>query len=67
MKDAEKSWKLVLKLPEKYRRVVYLHYFEGYTAPQIGKILSKNVNTVYTLLTRARQMLKKELGGDDGE
>lgn len=57
----------VLKLPEKYRRVVYLHYFEGYTAPQIGKILSKNVNTVYTLLTRARQMLKKELGGDDGE
>ena len=55
----------VLKLPEKYRRVIYLHYFEGYTAPQIGDILGKNVNTVYTLMTRARQPLKTELGGED--
>ena len=55
----------VLKLPEKYRRVIYLHYFEGYTAPQIGDILGKNVNTVYTLMTRARQLLKTELGGED--
>lgn len=54
----------VLKLPEKYRNVIYLHYYEGYSAPQIGEILSKNVNTVYTLLTRARELLKKELGGD---
>ena len=54
----------VLKLPEKYRRVVYLHYFEGYTAPQIGKLLNKNANTVYTLLTRARQLLKNDLGGE---
>ena len=54
----------VLKLPVKYRRVVYLHYFEGYTAPQIGKLLNKNVNTVYTLLTRARQLLKNDLGGE---
>lgn len=55
----------VLKLPEKYRRVIYLHYYEGYTAPQIGEILGKNVNTVYTLMTRARQLLKTELGGED--
>ena len=54
----------VLKLPPKYRNVIYLHYYEGYTAPQIGEILSKNVNTVYTLLTRARDLLRKELGGD---
>ena len=58
----------VLRLPEKYRRVIYLHYYEGYTAPQIGKLLGRNPNTIYTLLTRGRQMLKKELGGDeDGE
>ena len=25
----------VLALPEKYRRVIYLHYYEGYTAPQM--------------------------------
>lgn len=53
----------VLRLPEKYRKVIYLHYYEGYTAPQVGKILGKNVNTVYTYLQRGKQLLKKELGG----
>ncbi|WP_367924037.1 RNA polymerase sigma factor [uncultured Ruthenibacterium sp.] len=52
----------VFALPEKYRRVVYLHYYEGYTAPQIGSILGKNVNTVYTLLTRSRKLLRHTLG-----
>ncbi len=55
----------VLSLPQKYREVVYLHYFEDYTAPQIGRILHKNVNTVYTLLTRSRQLLREKLGGDE--
>lgn len=54
----------VLSLPRKYRDVVYLHYYEGYTAPQIGKLLGKNVNTVYTLLTRSKGMLREKLGGD---
>lgn len=55
----------VLALPPKYRDMVYLHYYEGYTAPQIGQILKKNVNTVYTLLNRAKQALRETLGGDD--
>ncbi len=55
----------VLALPPKYRDVVYLHYYEGYTAPQIGQILKKNVNTIYTLLSRAKQALRETLGGDD--
>lgn len=55
----------VLRLPEKYRQVVYLHYYEGYTAPEIGRILGKNVNSVYTLITRARQLLKQALGGEE--
>ena len=54
----------VLRLPEKYRQVVYLHYYEGYTAPEISQLLRKNVNTIYTLLNRARQLLKEELGGE---
>ena len=54
----------VLSLPRKYRDVVYLHYYEGYTAPQIGELLGKNVNTVYTLLTRSKGMLREKLGGD---
>ncbi|WP_366776892.1 sigma-70 family RNA polymerase sigma factor, partial [uncultured Gemmiger sp.] len=43
----------VLALPVPYRDVIYLHYYEGYTAPEIAGILGKNVNTVYTRLTRA--------------
>ena len=54
----------VLALPQKYRDVIYLHYYEGYTAPEIGRILGRKVNTVYTDLTRARERLRAMLGGD---
>lgn len=54
----------VLALPEKYRDVVYLHYYEGYTAVEIGKLLHKNPNTIYTHLTRAKAELKEALGGE---
>lgn len=54
----------VLALPQKYRDVIYLHYYEGYTAPEIGRILGRKVNTVYTDLTRAKGRLREMLGGD---
>lgn len=57
----------VLQLPAKYKDVVYLYYYEGYEAHEIAKLLHKNVNTVYTLLTRARQRLKRVLGDDADE
>ena len=38
----------VLKLPEKYRNVIYLHYFEGYSAVEIAGILGRKENTIYT-------------------
>lgn len=65
--DHREVLEAVLALPDKYRDVVYLHYYEGYTAPEIGTILHKNPNTVYTLLTRARDELRKMLGGEDFE
>lgn len=65
--DHREVLEAVLALPDKYRDVVYLHYYEGYTAPEIGTILHKNPNTVYTLLTRAREELRKMLGGEDFE
>ena len=55
----------VQELPGAYRDVVYLHYYEGYSAPEIAGILGKNVNTVYTQLTRARGLLRQALGGED--
>ena len=54
----------VLALPAKYKDTIYLHYYEGYSAGEIGKILGKKENTVYSLLSRGRTMLKKALGGD---
>lgn len=63
--DHREVLEAVLALPSKYRDVVYLHYYEGYTAPEIGQILGKNTNSIYTLLTRSRQMLREKLGGDE--
>lgn len=57
----------VLSLPPKYKDVVYLHYYEGYSAVEISNILGKNVNTIYTLLSRARARLKEALVGDGFE
>lgn len=61
--DYRDVWEAVFALPQKYRDVVYLYYFEEYTAPEISRILGKNVNTVYTLLTRSKQLLREKLGG----
>lgn len=61
--DGRETLEAVLSLPQKYRDAVYLHYYEGYTAPEIASILGKNVNTVYTRLGRARSLLREKLGG----
>jgi len=57
----------VLRLPPKYKNVIYLFYYEGYTAVEIAKILGKNENTVYSWLSRAKKQLKTELGGESIE
>lgn len=59
--DHREVLEAVLSLPEKYRIVIYLHYYEGYSAPEIGKLTGKNVNTVYTLLNRGKLLVKEAL------
>lgn len=51
----------VLRLPPKYRVVVYLHYYEMLSTQEIGSLLHISQSNVTTRLSRARQMLKKEL------
>ena len=56
-------------LPPKYRAVIYLYYYEGYSAPEIAGLLHRNVNTIYTWLGRAKALLRTALeegGGEDG-
>lgn len=55
---------VVMKLSSKYRNVLYLYYYEGYSTKEIAKILKVNVNTVKSQLIRGRKLLKKKLGDD---
>ncbi len=52
---------IVMTLPEKYRTVLYLYYYEGYSIKEIAGILKKNENTVSSLLQRARAKMKSKL------
>ena len=54
-------WEHILSLPEKYRMVLYLHYYQGYTALETAEILGKNPSTVRTWLVQARWKLKEIL------
>jgi RNA polymerase sigma-70 factor (ECF subfamily) len=53
------------KLPQKYRTVIHLHYYEGYQIDEIAKITNASVGTVKSQLHRGRQMLKSILEGDE--
>lgn len=57
----------VEQLPSHYRAVIYLYYYEGYQASEIGHILGVPTATVHTRLARGRAKLKDLLGGDDYE
>ena len=57
----------VEQLAPHYRAVIYLYYYEGYQAAEIGHILGVPIATVHTRLARGRAKLKDLLGGDDYE
>lgn len=52
----------VLSLPEHYRIIVYLYYYEEYSTHQISNALKIKETTIQTRLSRARDKLKKALG-----
>ena len=49
------------KIPDKYKSVLYLYYFEEYSVDYIAEILGKRPSSIYTLLDRGRAKLKKVL------
>lgn len=51
----------VYALPVKWKNVLLLYYFEGYTVKEIAKITSLSENAVKKRLQRAREALKMEL------
>ena len=66
--DGDSVLEAVKALPENYRNAIYLHYYEGYTTKEIGKILDSKENTVLSWLSRGRAALRKEMiGGFEDE
>ena len=51
----------VQSLPESYRTVIHLYYYEGYSVREISDLLKKKENTVKSLLKRGREQLRKEI------
>ena len=52
---------LIMKLPEKYRTVIFLHYTEGFSIEEISKICLVGLSAIKMRLVRGREMLKKEM------
>lgn len=57
----------VRALPANMRNVMHLHYFEGYSIPEISEILKRKPNTLYSDMNRARRRLKAVLGDHDDD
>jgi RNA polymerase sigma-70 factor (ECF subfamily) len=54
----------VMELPEKYRSVIHLYYYEEYSTGEIAELLGKKEATVRSLLKRGREKLKKTMKGE---
>lgn len=57
----------VLSMPEKYRTVLYLHYYEGYMLSEISHLIKVKESTVRSRLFYAKKKLLKLIGGKDYE
>ena len=66
MPEAEDNTLLqaINKLPLKYRRVIYMRYYEEYEVNEIADILNQSPALTSTHLARAKNKLKSMLGGN---
>lgn len=60
--EEEALYQAVMTLPEIYRIVLVLYYYEELSAREIGELLELETSAVTTRLSRARAKLKEQLG-----
>lgn len=60
----DETLEYLFRLPEKYKTVIYLYYYMGYSTEEISKIMHQKNTTVRSLLCRGRERLKDLLGGE---
>ena len=63
--EPDETLELVMKLPAKYKDVIYLHYYMDFKTDEIAAMLHKPPSTVRNHLSEARAILKKQIGGTD--
>ena len=61
--ESREIFREVMNLPETYRLVIHLYYYEDYSVAEIGRILGLTESNVKVRLSRGRQLLKKALQG----
>ena len=54
-------WQALQSLPEKYRVVLYLYYYEGYPLKELSILLGRGISTLQTRLATGRKLLKEGL------
>lgn len=59
--DSSELFEAVMKLPEKYRVVIHLFYYEDYSVNEIADIQKISVSNAKTRLSRGRMLLKEML------
>lgn len=59
--ESETLFETVMQLPEKYRIVIHLYYYEDYSVGEIAKILKLSESNVKTRLMRGRAKLREVL------
>lgn len=59
--ETETLFEAVMKLPEKYRIVIHLFYYEDYTIHEIADILKISQSNTKVRLSRGRALLKEAL------
>lgn len=57
----------VLELPNKYKMIIHLFYYEELSVKEISDLLNIKESTIKTRLFRGREILKKKLEGGFGE
>ena len=62
-KEETNVFSVVSELPQNYKTVIYLSYYEGYKVKEIAEIMNKREGTIKTWLYRAREILKQKLEG----
>lgn len=61
--ESEILFEQVMRMPEKYRIVIHLFYYEDYSVREIAGILNLTENNVKVRLNRGRKLLRKKMGG----